>query len=376
MKHDLINTFSIDGLIEKIDECHDKKFTPTLAFIYVSVEYDIKYLVTSLEKYNFIIVGATTVGEIYADNILGVNTEDKSITCMLTNLDKSAFKIKTKEVKNDSYFRTGKKVGKWLLKSFANPALLTLTSGLSFNNESYINGLQKKIKFFFGAVAGDDRLLTGPYVFSNKKIISNGVLALAIDRDRIEILTSRAFGWSGIGTQRIVTKSHENLVYTIDDKPALQFYQDYLHITAKDMPDMGGDYPLEVLLKNGQIVYRAALQINEDGSLVFAGHVEEGSKVRISAPVGEEVINYVKKSIDDSLISRKNFKADLTLLFPCASHKNLLGSFAIKEIEAVYAQTKEVPLVGFYAYGEIVSSKESNAFHNQTFVTIQLREKK
>lgn len=375
MKHNLINTFSIDDLIEKIDKNIKNSFNPTLAFIYISVEYDIEYLVKKLKKYKFIIVGSTTVGEIYANRKLGVHTKNKSITCMLTNLDKSAFKIKIKKVNNDSYVQHGRKIGKWVSKSFVNPALLTLTSGLTFNNESYINGLQKKIKFFFGAVAGDDRSFKGSYVFSNKKITTNGILALAIDRDKIDLVTARGFGWSGIGTQRIVTKSDENLVYTIDDKAAVEFYNDYLNINPAEVLSIGGDYPMEVLLENGQVVYRAPLSLNKDGSLLFAGHVPTGSKVRIAAPIGEGVIDYVRESIENSLKHKENFKADMTLIFPCASHKKLLGSYAIKEIETTYRATKEVPLIGFYAYGEIASSSESNAFHNQTFVTVQLREK-
>lgn len=375
MKHNLINVFSIDDLIKKIDKNIKKSFKPTLAFIYVSVEYDIESLVEKLEKYKFIIIGSTTVGEIYSNSTLGVHTKDKSITCMLTDLEKSAFKIKLQDMTADSPFEFGKEIAKWVSKSFSNSGLLTITSGLNFNNESYINGLQTEIEYFFGAVAGDDRYFKGTYVFSNKKIISNGVLGLAIDRDKIDIVSARGFGWSGIGTQRIVTKSNDNLVYTIDDKPALEFYKDYLNITSEDMPNMGADYPMEVLLKNGQIVYRAAININKDGSLFFAGHVPEGSKVRISAPIGKLVIDEVKKSIAESLAKRENYIADLVLVFPCAAHKALLGSFGIDEIKAVNEITRNSPLIGFYAYGEIVSSEESNAFHNETFVTVQLREK-
>ena len=174
---------------------------------------------------------------------------------------------------------------------------------------------------------------------------------------------------------RIVTKSNLNIVYTIDDKPAVEFYKDYLNISSSDMPSIGVDYPMEVVLRNGQTVYRAALHINEDGSLLFAGHVEEHAKVRISAPIGREIINDVGKGIENSLAKVEGFQADFTLVFPCSSHKNVLGSYAIKEIEAVYSRTNQAPLVGFYAYGEIASSRCSNAFHNETFVTVQLREK-
>ncbi len=376
MKHNLITTDSLTSLIKKIDKNIKNEFYPTLVFIYLSVEYDLELLVKKLKKYKFIVVGSSTVGEIYANNKLGVHTQEKSIVCMLTSLDTSAFKIKVKTLHSDRHFSFGQKIGKWVAKSFDNPALLTLTAGLSFNNESYINGLQEKIKFFVGAVAGDDRLLQKTYVFSNNKITSNGVLALAIDLDKIELITSRGFGWSGIGRERIVTKSEENIVYTIDDRPAVEFYNDYLNINPSDILYTGADYPMEVLLTNEQVVYRAPLRLNENGSLIFAGHVPSGSKVRIAAPMGEAVVEKVKLSIEKSLERKEGYEADLVLVFPCASRKQLLGSFSVNEIEVAYKTSKNKPLIGFYAYGEISSSSQSNAFHNQTFITTLLRERK
>jgi hypothetical protein len=365
MKHKLINRVI------------NKDFTPTLAFIFLSVTYDVDVLAQRLKKYDFIIIGSTTVGEIFADKALGVHVQEKSISSLLVNLDSRGFALKIKKLKNQDAFVLGKKISKWAKSKFSNPAILTLTSGLHFNNESYIKGLQTKVSSIFGAAAGDDRFFKGTFVFSQGKVIEEGALALVFDQNRVEILTSRGFGWSGIGTQRVVTKSEENLVYTIDDKPAINFYQDYLHITQKDMPNMGADYPLEVELRNGEVIYRAAIHINEeDGSLIFAGHVEEGSKVRISAPIGVMVIDEVSKSVQCTYRSNEEYRADFTLVFPCAAHKALLGSVGIKEIEAVHKVTKESPLIGFYAYGEIASSSGENAFHNETFVTIQLRERK
>ncbi len=375
MQHKIINAFCVDALMEEIELSITKRFKPTLAFIYLSIEYDIEYLIKKLKKYSFIVVGSTTHGEVYADERLGAKSKEQSITCMLTNLDKSAFKIKLKKMKDESYVHYGKRVGKWASKQFNHAALLTITSGLEFDNESYINGLQKEIKLFFGAVAADDGHFKQTYVFSNKKILSKGVLALAIDRDKIEMLMGCGLGWKGIGIQYVVTKAKKNIVYTIDDKPALEFYKEYLQIDSSDMPMMGIDYPLEVLLQSGELIYRASIQINEDGSLLFAGHIPKGSKVRISTPVGIDVIDYVKNSILDSLSDKQEFKSDLTLVFPCVAHKNLLGKHVVKEIEMAYNQTGKAPLIGFYAYGEIASEPKGNALHNETFVTVQLREK-
>ena len=376
MQHKLISTKSIEALIDEIDEHIEKGYMPTLAFIYTSVEYDVSQLCSEIGKYPFLIVGSTTVGEIYADNDHGVNTKDASIICMLLDIDASALALTVEDIEGTDYYKLGCDVSKWSKKQFDNPALITISSNLYFDNDDYIRGLQTGVSHFFGGAAGDDRKFINTYVFSGKKLTTSGVLALAIDREKVDIVSSRGFGWSGIGTQRVVTHSEKNIVYTIDDQPAINFYKNYLNITQDDMPNMGADYPLEVELSDGQVVYRAAIYINEEnGALVFAGHVEENSKVRISAPIGETIIDHVRESVEASLKNKEQFQADFTLVFPCAAHKSLLGKYKIKEIEAVYQATKKAPLIGFYAYGEIATSSDVNAFHNETFVTVQLREK-
>ena len=375
MNHSLISTDSIEVLIDEIDKTIKNSFMPTLAFIYVSIEHDIEHLVTKLSKYKFIVVGSSTAGEIYGDDTLGVHAKEGSLTCMLIDMDASALSIKLKRNKENKFFDLGKGIGKWLNKTFSNASLLTITAGLDFDNESYLKGIQSKHKDIFGATAADDRKFKETYVFSQNKIVKDGLLALAIDKDKIEIVSSQGFGWTGIGIQRVVTKSKKNIVYTIDDKPAIEFYTEYLNITSDDMPCMGIDFPMEVISQDGEVANRAVIDINEDGSLLCAGHVKEGSRVKISIPIGLKVIDNIVESIQETIDHTDIGTPDLTLLFPCTAHNELFGSLRVKEIEAIFNVTKGKPLIGFYTYGEFSSYSSSSAFHNETFVTIQMREK-
>ena len=377
MQHKIISTISIKSCIEEINNAIQHDFIPTLAFIFTSVNYDLEALNHQLSQYDFLIVGATTEGEIYADELHGVHTKEDTITCMLLNINSKFICLKTFTPQNNKYFDLGMDTSKWALSNFTNPVLITITAGLTFDNESYLQGIQKYVSHIFGAVAADSRKLENTYVFSGKKLISSGSIVLAIDQEHIEIINSLGFGWSGIGSQRVITKSHNNIVYTIDDKPALEFYKNYLHLTHADMPHRGGDYPLEIELSSGQIFYRAPLVMNDkDGSLMFAGHVEENSKVRISAPIGINLVNHIVKNIELSLKPNQLFTSDFTLVFPCASHKKILGSYNDLEIHEVYKAIQKRPLIGFYAYGEISSlSHQDIALNNQSFITLQIKEK-
>jgi hypothetical protein len=377
MKSLIVNENSIEDFILELDKIY-KDNKPTLAFVFASSEFDIRKLVAELNRFDILVVGATTAGEVFANEELGVNSKEGTIVGLFLDINKDALNLRFLQIE-DEFFEAGSKIGKWAKESFESndSAIITTVSGLTFDNEGFINGiLSEEIEYIFGGVAGDDLKLKETFVFTNENFTSSGVVALAIDRSKIDIVGARAFGWGGISRDKIVTKAKDNIVYTIDNKPAVEFYHEYLSVTNDDMPQTGIEYPLEVHLENGNIVYRAVLAINEeDGSLVFAGHVPERSRVKISAPAGESIIDEVGKSIDNTLKTHQGFKPEVGLLFPCCSRKQVLGNFAIKEIEMAYNNVK-VPLVGFYAYGEIGAFPGGDAFHNETFVTTLLANKK
>ena len=376
MKNIILDAYSIESLLKKIDIIIKKGFNPTLAFIYSSSKHNIKKLVVGLEHHPFIVMGATTAGEIFANEKLGANEVEETILAMLIEINPNAIAFKFSSLENEeSYFRMGNSIGIWAKKRFKNPILITITSGLTFDNDAYTQGIiVQGIEYIFGGSAGDDMNLKETFIFSKDNFSNHGIITLAIDMDKINVVGSRAFGWAGIGKERIVTKAEQNIVYEVDGKPAIDFYKDYLNISADEsIPLIGIEYPLEVTMKSGLVVYRAVLGIDEKNkALIFAGHVEEKSKVRISAPQGEAIIGHVGKSIDNAL--NKGIKPEIGLVFPCCSRKQVLGNLAVKEIELAYKKAK-VPLVGFYAYGEIAAYPGGYAFHNETFVTALLSEK-
>jgi hypothetical protein len=374
----IINEESIEEFIFKMDREMRRGFKPTLALIFSSPKFDIRKLFIELNQFDILVMGNTTAGEVFASESLGVNLKEETILGVLLEIDRDAIDLKFIQIENE-YFDAGAKIGRWAKNLFKSKdsALITITAGLTFDNETYINGiLSENISYIFGGVAGDDLMLKETFVFTNENFTSNGVVALAIDKSKIDVEGTRAFGWNGISRDRIVTKAKENIVYEIDNQPAVKFYHEYLSVTNDDMPHTGIEYPLEVHLKSGNIVYRAVLAINdEDGSLFFAGHVPEKSKIKISAPAGATIIDKVGDSIKSLFNIRKEFKPEIGLLFPCSSRKHVLGHLAIKETEIAY-KNLQIPLAGFYAYGEIGAFPGGDAFHNETFVIALLSSKK
>lgn len=374
MRSKLISAYSIDELIDEIDYNIKRGFKPSLAFIFIAISYNISRLVEQIEKYPFLILGSTTVGEFYADKKFGVNDNEDSITCMLIEINPQAIALKQLSINGNNYYQVGQEIGEWAKEQFEEPTIVTMTSGLTFDTDAYIQGiLISGVASIFGGVAGDDNRFKYTFIFSKENYTNHGIVVLAIDNSKIDAIGSCACGWIGIGKKDVVTKAHKNILYEIDNRPAIEFYKKYLHTTI-DMPQTGREYPLQVITKT-QTIYRVVTSINEDdGSLVLGGHIEPKSMVRISVPQGQAIMNYVDSSIKESLSQYKGFQADIALVFSCASRKQVLGAFAKEEIEVAYNAVK-CPLIGFFAYGEIGTSSREYGFHNITFVTLLLREK-
>jgi len=111
----------------------------------------------------------------------------------------------------------------------------------------------------------------------------------------------------------------------------------------------------------------------EDGSIVVAGGLPQGSRVRLCLLPGFEVIEETKKEF----IHYKNGQpeADAVMVFSCAGRQITLGPYVSEEISNIKS-IWSAPLAGFFCYGEIgkVVSGE-HEFHNMTCSLATLKEK-
>ncbi len=354
-------------------------YKPTLAIVFLSVKQNIDGVCTLLDKKGISIFGATTSGEFISSEI-----SEGGIVIMLLDINPQHFKLVFFETKQSSANETAKQMGEEGKNVFAHPAFIIASGWLHYDGELIIKGIEEGFGsevVVFGGMAGDDQELREPIVFTYGNQSSTGLVAIIIDEDKIDIKGIATCGWKPIGITKTITKSHQNIVYTIDDQPALDLVIKYLGLNIDNEPgenvvaNLGAYYPLQLERENAPPVMRTAMLGNkQDRSLICAGIVPQGAKVRFSLPPDFDVIDTVVAECTDLKDEMQN-EADAVIMFSCISRYLSFGVMTSEEIERV-ANVWNAPFIGFFTYGEFGKSKKGkHEFHNNTCCVLVLKEK-
>ena len=331
-------------------------FTPTVAVVFCSIIQDRKALIDFFNEKKVEVFGATTAGEILDSEIM-----EHTIVIMLLDIKNEHYKIFC-EASADTY-QISNNMAKFAKTTFANPSIIVVSSGLTIDAENIINGVKdydNKISLY-GGLAGDDLTMKASYVFSNSYESSTGLIALILDNDKINITGLATSGWDNIGVEKTITKSEGNIVYTIDDEPAVdvfvKFFQftDSIYNSAEIVAMNFAQYPLQLKKENGNVVLRSPLMVDIDKrALIFAGGIPHGSKVKFSVPPGFDLIDKTRDRV--SILKNTIANPDAVILFSCKARHLALGPIMEDEAGKIRAIWNK-PLIGFFTYGEIGTAK-------------------
>jgi len=387
MKVKSIKGKSTEDIRSALEQSMVDGFKPTLAIVFLSVKQDREAVSRLIDEKDIQIFGATTAGEFIDGDI-----EEGSIVMMLLDIDPAYFKLEFLEINGQDATGDAKKLGVIGKETFKNPALIIATGGVFIDGDQIMEGiaqgfekpasLEEREVTVFGGMAGDDLIAEKPIVFTNGKSKDNALIALIIDEDKIDVRGIASCGWEAIGTTKTVTKSEGNIVYTIDDKPALDMLMKYLGVEVKQDDNKGvvaflnsWYYPLQLERENGDTVIRATRFANsENRSLICTGSVPDGSKIKFSLPPDFDAIETVVSECV-SIKDDAQQQADALIMFSCVSRHLSFGALMKEEIDQVQ-NVWNAPMAGFFTYGEYGKSKiGNNEFHNNACCVVALKEK-
>lgn len=354
-------------------------FTPTLAIVFLSISQDRAAINKLLDGHDIAIFGATTSGE-FIDEV----TEKGSAVVMLLDMKRTSFRIFLDEYPERNYREVAKSIAQKAKAEFSRPAFLISGSHLETDAEQLLFGFEdivgKEVNVF-GGMASDDYTFTKQFVFTNGKESSQGLIALALNEDEVIIKGKATCGWKAVGTEKTVTKSEGNHVYTIEDVPVLDLTTKYgglENVTPENdklLLEIAANLPLQLQREKGDPVMRPGLVVDwTDRSYFCSGSVPQGSKVRFSLPPDFDVMDKVIKGVEE-LKANEMPEADAIVIFSCAGRILAFGPLMNQEIEGV-KNVWNAPMAGMFSNAELARATGGNLeMHNLTTCCVALKEK-
>ena len=354
-------------------------FKATLAVVFTSFKQDRNAISKILDKAGIAVFGATTNGEFTDEGIT-----EKSVAILLLDINPDYFTIQFSELSGENYRQTTQAIAKRAREKFANPAFLIAGSNMETDAEELLHGFEDIVGMqvnVCGGMAGDDFSFKEQFVFTNGQSSNRGIVALVLDEDKLIVKGKATCGWKAMGTEKTVTKSEGNRVFSIENVSALEMTRKYsgLKNLTPENPSVAVEIAtsctLQLQRERGEPVMRPGLVVNwQDGSFICSGKVPQGSKIKFSLPPDFDVIEKVIQSCKD-LKATEMPEADALVVFSCAGRLASLGPLINEEIEGIQ-KVWDAPMAGMFSNAELARFTNGNLeMQNLTACCVVLKEK-
>lgn len=312
--------------------------------------------------------GCSTAGE-----IAGTRVYDDSVVATAVQFEKTTLQLtRTQIAEASDSFGAGERLASALDRD-GLVHVLVISDGLNVNGSELVRGMLSKLPEGIqvtGGLAGDGARFERTLIIAAEKPQENTLGAIGFYGDKLKVGYGSLGGWDPFGPERMVTRSEGNVLFELDNKPALELYKTYLGEHAQGLPSTGLLFPLSIRRSDSdETLVRTILAVDDDAqSLTFAGDVPEGATAQLMKANFERLIDGASGAARASCESLGN-SPDLAILISCVGRKLVLKQRTEEEVEGVAEVLGEkTVMTGFYSYGEIcpAAPNASCQLHNQT----------
>lgn len=364
---------SEEAVNEVIEQCQKSLAgeMPQAGILFAAVDFDHGLILNRINEVfpEIELIGGTSDGEI--SSVLELQQD--SLTLMVFSADDIEIRAAVGRNVHENPIAIAQQTIERAKQSFTAPIKFCITTPESVNTNlsSIVQGLKSSLGSIpiFGGATADCREVKRTYQFFKTEVLTNS-LPVLLFAGNVMFSHGVASGWHPIGKRGVVTKSDGNIVYEIDDKPALAFYEHYFEHFAPDVA-----YPLAVFpAGEDKFFLRGVPSYDPElGSLKTYGGVPEGSIVQISEASHQDILTASESSFSNAWENYPGEEPAAAIIFSCAWRRWILASQTSQEYKAIAAYLKQ-PLLscGFYTFGEIAPLSENGQtfFHNTTFATL------
>jgi len=352
---------------------------PKLVVVFCSDAYDLPRLLAAInaETGGAPLIGCSTAGEIATGG-------PAETSVVVSAMGGPGFTISTKVATGVSsrLRKAGAEVAECLadVSDRPNRVLMLLTDGLAGDQQEIVRGAYGVVGAavpLVGGCAGDDLKMVSTRQLHDGRVLEDAIVGAAIGSDAPLGIGVR-HGWQPVGEAMLVTKSSDNRVYTLDDRPALDVYLERLDAPEEARTDPAAftrfalTHPFGLRGRSGEPHVRFIGEANfEDRSIGCIAEVPQSAPVWLMEGDEDSVLEATDAACAEAMASLDGRDPIGMIAFDCIARRGVLGEPGIKtEIERVALHAGGAPVAGFYTYGEIARTKGISGFHNQTLVVL------
>ena len=359
-----------------------------LITVFSTVAYDQKKMLEGVRSVSgeISLVGCSDSGEITTEGPVS-----KHVAVAALNSDTINFAIGVGAGADKDSHQAGVMAAREVKKKTEGEVTLfmAITEGLAENGAAIPRGIQEVFGRNFpivGGAAGDDFLFQKTYQYCNDQVLTGAVIGIGLS-GKFSFGIGVRHGWEPIGLPMKVTKAEGAKLIEVNNRPALSIYEDYFGKKAEELikepiAKMAYTYPLGMSVEGSpELLIRDVVIANEKGEITCAAEIPEGSEIRLMLGDPEKAIQVAKEAAEGALVQLKGVKPKAVFVFDCMARNKLLGARIGEEIAAIQnVLGKEVPLIGFYTYGElaplggILGPECFSVWHNETMALMVLGE--
>jgi methyl-accepting chemotaxis protein len=354
---------------------------PALVAVFASTQQDVGTLVAGLFGPDTVCIGASTAGEFTergdakgSVSVFAVASDDLRVTAGIgTGLRQSAESAVDRAL--DGQPRE--------MRGFPHRTGITLLDPLAGNGEETALLIAEKLgpdQPLVGGAAGDDLAMKRTVVACGEYAAPDAVVIAQIFSRR-PLAFGVAHGHRALSEPLRVTRATEGWVHEVDGRPAWDVWRERTKDAARARgidvdalePEGEGAFLLQFeagLANADSYKIRAPLARREDGSILFAAAIPEGSVLRITESDAE---SQVRSALSAASAAKTEAAGPVAgaLVFDCICRNLILGSDFAKAVRGISEALGAVPIAGFETYGEVaLSAGDMSAFHNTTSVVL------
>ena len=364
---------------------------PDFVFMFASIGYDQRSLLRAVREATG---GVPLTGCSAEGTINGEEADESGFSVVVTTISSDDLQWNNGIARGleDDARAVGQQVAQDLLPHLSADTigLFVFPDGLiTLTLENFFAGLEENLSTLqflplWGGGAGNNLDTVGPtYQYCDDEVISGGI-SYALLSGKAQASWAISHGLVPIGGERIVTRSKGNVIYEIDNKPAVEVLKEYLPEQALTEERDWMRYAISLALcfrapsymKDEEYVVRGVPALRmADGSIIVQTEVSEGTSIWFSSRDKEKMITGLDRMARQIKEQLGGENPKLVFQFECLTRgKTMLREQEKLQLLKRFRQSvdPEAPWAGFYTIGEIGPVEKHNDLHLFTSVVLAL----